>query len=157
MRNFPGSYLVFDTISGEPPPALYAPSIEAYVEWDNRRPRIDFLIDTGSEVTTLSLEDARAVLDTAWEEIDFDDPRTHVPLAGITGGIDAYPLELTLTFVDDVDAPERILTNVLIPRPAAPDADPVWDIPSLLGRDVLLQFGFHAIYEENSVYLTLPD
>ena len=160
MRRFPGSYLNFEPQLHHPAPELYAPSIAAVVAWNGRAAPVDFLIDTGSQTSTLGESDAWALLGTAYEELDFDDPTLRTSVFGIAGESDAVSLEVSMTLTDDVDATEKIYAQLLVMRPRASGLsgqDNLWQPPSLLGRDVLLRFGLHAIYEENSVYLSLPD
>jgi hypothetical protein len=159
MRRFPGSYLSFDAPLNHPAPEIYAPSIAAVVAWDDRAADVDFLIDTGSQSSTLSEMDARTLLGTAYEELDFNDPNLRASVFGIGGEIDAVSIEVSMTLTDDVDVVEEFYGQLLVMRPSPPGLngqENLWKPPSLLGRDVLLRFGLHAIYEQNSVYLTLP-
>lgn len=160
MRRFPGSYLNFEPQLNHPAPELYAPSIAAVVAWNGRTAPVDFLIDTGSQTSMLSERDTWALLGTAYEELDFSDLNLRTSVFGIGGEVDALSIEVSMTLTDDVDVIEELYAQLLVMRPSASglnDQENLWEPPSLLGRDVLLRFGLHAIYEENSVYLSLPD
>lgn len=164
MRVFPGALLLFDHTGEFPSPERFAPAIELRVAEDGRDARIDFLIDTGNETTTLYPSDARKVLGAALDKIDFDADPNRVIMFGAGGDeIVAVQLPLALTLYDDVDDPALISNSALVVKPDPPDlSDPDagrgnWDTPSLLGRDLLLRFDLHLSYRQQTVYLTLPD
>lgn len=164
-RRFVGFFRAFDDQFRAPPPEGYAPAIEILVAQPAaNNARIDFLIDTGAEQTTLYPNDAHEVLGAAFEAIDFDDdPNSVVVLSAGGEELVAVRANLSLTLYDDVDAPEQISNTLLIARPDPPDlSDPDagrgnWDTPSLLGRDLLLRFDLHLSYRQQTVHLTLPD
>ena len=91
---------------------------------------VDFLIDTGADVTFLHPEDVDGL------GIDFRQlsPDAMERAAGIGGGSGYYRENATLTFQDSA-GPELHCTMPVFIRPG-PDSD-LQDAPSLLGRDFL--------------------
>ncbi len=164
MRTFPGSFHCFDPTGDPVPSERFAPSTQITVGYAGSQLSINFMIDTGTESTVLYPRDAKDLLEQALDEVDFGTIGDRVLLGGVEGEFSAAAqIPVSLTFFDDVDAPETFNTTILVAQPSPPNLDDPeagrgnWDTPSLLGRDLLLHFDLHASGARGEVYLSLPD
>lgn len=160
MRIFPGALLLFDDLGGLPTPQRFAPAIELRVADNSRGARIDFLIDTGTETTTLYPSDARKVLGAEFDQINFDAEPSRVVVLGAGGEeVVAVQMALSLMIADDANDLALIADSILVAQPKPHDlSDPDagrgnWDTPSLLGRDLLVDLELHLSYPHDTVYL----
>ena len=103
---------------------------------------VQFLIDTGAEVTVLSAADSLSVLGGAVLGIDFvRDPR-RLQLQGIGGGAQHVVRDATMTLRSIEGERYSVAMPILIAEPDLSRlADPLTpQLPSLLGRDFLRRF-----------------
>ena len=97
---------------------------------------VSFIIDTGSDFTILNpLDASRLWLD--YQAQDFATGATNRILLGIGGQMRVALKTVDLKFTDDELG---TLGSSMTVHVAAPDEADQWDLPSLLGRDVLQAF-----------------
>lgn len=119
-----------------------------------------FMIDTGADYTVLQWEAGRTLLG-AWYRDPSNLPRGS--LVTVTGVGDATLRCLVqragLRFMDADRNPFRIAHSLLIaePPPRSVQRRAHWEMPSLLGRDILQHFELSLFYDPPSVALTLRD
>lgn len=137
---------------GQPPGAY----LGGHVVLDDEQIEVEFLIDTGADITVLSAEDATKVFGSeAYRRLGDLFPDNRISVTGIGVG-DAVELPLTLVFRAPDDRPfvfrERILVTATPPELLA-----TVSIPSLLGRDILNRFILLLNPEAGLVELTELD
>ena len=116
--------------------------IEVLVATDGQQYAVQFMIDTGADVTVLNSDDSLAVLGSAALDIDFArDPRS-LSVMGIGGGAQHVVRDAALTLHSTEGERHSIAMPILIAEPAPPRlAEPGPPLPpSVLGRDFLRHF-----------------
>ena len=127
----------FDEKTGRPflKATLYLPRLRLQLD-------IDFLVDTGADITTLSPNDGHEM------GLDYDAlTQISVPSIGV-GGISERYVEQAVVMFDDVDrmvCMYSIDLDILEPQPH------IERLPSLLGRDILHRMQIHYSYPTNSL------
>ena len=117
-----------------------APFVACTIEHDGHEFPLDFLVDTGSDVTTIMPGDAHMLLGDAYFKLDFrnDAEALQIEVAG-DGGYVALPLDVTLHLEDqlgnDVE-PARRLWIAEAPDEEYSDGGK-WQLPSIFGRDAI--------------------
>ena len=141
-----------------PHPGLIAnprPMIRLEVMHSRERYATRFMIDTGADFTLVQPRDVRALLGP-----DID--RTTVPnheiisLAGIgSNTVETVARTVGLRFYDTQGLPFRFSQTILFALPPSPGRPTPWNVPSLLGRDILRYFDLHLSYDPPTVSLSL--
>ena len=137
-----------------------APFVSALVEYQDERLRVDFLIDTGADLTTLMPREAYSLLGDPYFNLDFEGAPESRLFEGVGGPGDHYlPLMVTLTFQDDVDVDISLDLEIWLARPYPdyPSSAGNWELPSLLGRDAIQPGDFELSYINGTVTLIRPD
>ncbi len=106
---------------------------------------VDFLIDTGADMTCLHPQDA-ARLGVSYDRIQ---PMGSVTSVGVGGPLEYYREEATLIFRDQDDTELLFYCHIHISLSPA-----VAELPSLLGRDFLNRCSLLADNPENQVLIT---
>ena len=115
------------------------------------------MIDTGAEITTLGPRDSLTLLGRSYLTIDFSSiPGTREMIGIGQGSSRSFVTPTELTFFADDGSEIRITLGIAITEPVPPDpgAHGNWQMPSLLGRDVLQHFDLSLSYHPPSVALT---
>ncbi len=115
---------------------------------------VDFLIDTGADLTTICPADAVRIWGARYLAIDFEQDDTSEPVRGIGGSqllIIRRKTRLTL-FPSTERVRELHLERELS---ILPPNSPSWINQSLLGRDLLSLFEFVMSQKRNVIELTL--
>lgn len=120
---------------------------------------VDFLIDSGSDTTTLMPEDAYRLLGNRLFELPFALDGSGIDIYGVGGSYRALPLDAVLILKDEYDDPIRIQQTIWIaePTPSEPSNTGNWDMPSIFGRDAIRPGDFELRYSNDSVTLFRPD
>ncbi len=156
MATIPGIFLYeepFHALLGD----VMRPVVAASARIGDRSAPLELHIDTGADYTLLTPTDARILLGDAYHRIDFERDAGRFDLYGISGDASGFVIRsATLTFRDDRGAPLSIDLPVLVARPSSPQPTPVsnWEMPSLLGCDVLRYFDLALSYNPPTVTLT---
>ncbi len=85
MRIFPGSFLLFEGGDISLSQERLTPSVPVMAEWQGRRAHIDFLIDTGTESTTLLPRQAHDLFGDALDQLGFEDAERRILIGDIGG------------------------------------------------------------------------
>jgi Retroviral aspartyl protease len=112
---------------------------------------IDFLIDTGADFTTVHPADAFRLWPGYFTH-DFARDPTVREMHGIGGPARFIPLQAELQFIDDEMGAVAAPMTVWV---AAPDEQGLWNLPSLLGRDIIQQFTLTVDARKDAIHLTL--
>ncbi len=116
-----------------------------------------FLIDTGADNTSLSPSDAFGVLGEEYLEIDFETHDRRIAISGVGRGSAVAVIEwMQLTLFDTSGFYLTISTPITIfePMPRYPGRHGNWQMPSLLGRDILQHFRLLVEYDPPIVELS---
>lgn len=141
-------------------PDDHVPFVLAELEHEGQRFEYAFMIDTGSDQTTLMPVDAYDLLGDSYFAMDFENDPKAIEVEGVgTSGYRALPLDQTLRLVDDLDNPIALSTPIWIaePQPGYPSNDGNWALPSLFGRDAIRPGDFELSYINGTVTLIRPD
>lgn len=139
------------------------PFIQVFVADASAGKPINFLIDTGADATIISPRDAFDIWGESYRNWAFDADRHAVQVQGIGTGIARFiERRLTVNFAarDDLAQQLSFLTDIWIAQPDAFDvsAPNNWNLPSLLGRDLMQLFTLRLAYvPEPEVMLAFPD
>ena len=106
---------------------------------------VDFLVDTGADVTCLHPQDVRK-LELSLDTVSPDD---RIGFTGVGGSLDYFREEAIIYFNDDEDSELRFFCDIHISHNPA-----VEGLPSLLGRDFLNRCSLLADYPENQALIT---
>lgn len=163
----PGHFLLRDwTDEASPRTARYAPHITALVAVASGfevplEPReVGFLIDSGSDYSVLNPRDTYELLGDALFEIDFANDPTAVDVVGMGQGLVVTierEVEMTLWDEDGGSVVLGLDVQIARPEPFRVARTGNWQLPSLLGRDILEYLDLHLSYNPPSVYLSTPD
>ncbi len=130
--------------------------VNLVVAFGQRREQVPFMIDTGADFTFVAPRRARALF---WSEFDYNAVPSgrRLPIAGVgPGTVDTIIQPVGMLMTDDDGAVFRLSQTMLFAVPQ-PDVAGRWQVPSLLGRDVLSRFDLHISYDPPNVALTLND
>ena len=137
--------------------ATPAPYVDVGLGPGGRPQTVPFLIDTGADITTLGPRDALTLLGRAYLSMDFEPGRGRLEMIGVGREIArAVVTSAEATFYDDEGSEIRVTLPLAFAEPIPPDPGPHgnWQMPSLLGRDVLQHFDLSLSYHPPSVALT---
>ncbi len=120
---------------------------------------VDFLIDSGSDATTLMLEDAYRLLSDRFFELPFAQDGSGIDIHGVGGSYRALPFDATLILKDQYDDPILLRQIIWIaePTPSEPSISGNWEIPSIFGRDAIRPGDFELSYIKGTATLIRPD
>ena len=134
-----------------------APYLLARFGPEPTEPAIEVLIDTGADWTALGPRDALTLLGRAYLEIDWQRARGRIEIAGI-GQRDTTavisPMQLWLRDIGGTYFAVTLQVAICEPFPSTPGLHGNWQLPSLLGRDILSHFDLALSYNPPSVTLT---
>ena len=144
-----------------PHPALLstAPAtVRAEVGIDGASGMVDFRLDTGADFTTLSPKDAYSVLEERYLEMVFDPEEEVIEMIGAGGGASTIIRQVRIALFDEDDQPFPITLGVALMRPSPRQPGghghwDNWDMPSLLGLDILHHFDLSFSYHPPSAAL----
>ena len=136
-----------------------APFVSCRVIAGDDQRDIDFLIDSGSDTTTLMPNDAYRLLGDPYLDLPFSQDPSAIDISGVGGSYRALPLEVTLRMQDEHDDPLSINLTVWIaePNPGEPSLIGNWTLPSIFGRDAIRPGDFELSYLNSTVTLIRPD
>ena len=132
--------------------------VRAEVEIDGASGMVDFRLDTGADFTTLSPRDAYSVLEERYLEMVFDPEEEVIEMVDAGGGASTIVRQARIALFDEDDRPVPITLGVALmrPSPRQPGAHGLWDnwdMPSLLGPDILHYFDLRLSYHPPSAVL----
>lgn len=130
--------------------------VNLVVAFGQRREQVPFMIDTGADFTIVAPRRTRELFGT---EIDYGAvlPSRRLPIAGVgPGTVDTIIQRVGLLMTDDEEAVLRFPQAMLFAIPQ-PDVAGRWQVPSVLGRDVLSRFELRLSYDPPTVSLILND
>ena len=157
-RRFHGRFAVEDN---RPHPDLAFPArplIAARIQVRARRGVVPFLIDTGADYTFLSSHDAEELMGVEYQRLEFDGAQT--VLTWGTAGATRNLIEPAAIGLLDDDGRELVFSlPILIAEPVAAPVrhDEYWQMPSLVGRDILELLALHVDRPNGEVYLELSE
>ena len=148
-----------------PRTARYAPHIIGLIALESEpgvphvHGEIDFLIDSGSDYSVLNPRDAHELLGDVLFKIDFVNDPTAVGVVGMgQGAVVTIEREVDIALRDEEG--ERVVLGldmqIARPEPFRVARTGNWQLPSLLGRDVLEYLDLALSYNPPSVYLRTP-
>ena len=116
---------------------------------------VRFMIDTGADFSLVHPRDATLLLGT-----DFDlssvPNREIITMAGIgPNAIRTVARTVGIRLFDTQGRPFRFSQTILFALPPSPGRPTPWNVPSLLGRDILRYFDLHLSYDPPTVSLSL--
>ena len=141
-------------------PGDLAPFVRVLVDYGRRRSRFDFLVDTGSDITTLMPDDAFQLLGDSYFDLDFETSAETMVVEGIGAeGQRTLPINAVLSLEDDVEVEIALAIRLWVaePRPDHPSTSGNWAIPSIFGRDAIRPGDFELSYLNGTVTLIRPD
>lgn len=120
---------------------------------------IDFLIDSGSDTSTLMPEDAYRLLGDRFFDLPFAQDASAIDIYGVGSSYRALPLDVTLVLRDQYDDPITLHQTIWIaePTPSEPLLSGNWESPSVFGRDAIQPGDFELSYINGTVTLLRPD
>lgn len=138
-----------------------APFTNVLVDYRNRRWEFEFLIDSGSDITTLMPRDAIEILGPELFNIDFarNDERAVVEGVGLWG-YNAVPFSGAQLLLEDEFQIEIQLNSrlwIVEPQPVERVDVGNWTLPSIFGRDAIRPGDFELSYTRETVTLLRPD
>ena len=133
------------------------PYIDAELLIGRERIVTPFMIDTGADITIVQPRIAAQVLSS-----QTDQSPTQVDVVQIfgvgRGGVRTWARTLGISLEDDEGQEHWFSSTVLLVDPNLQGSESAeWNLPSLLGRDVLSRFDFVLSYDPPTVSLTLTD
>ena len=127
------------------------PYIRVAVNDGPRRAWVDFLVDTGADVTTIHPSDALTIWGAELRAWDFDADETRRVSHGVGGAAISVVRPVRLTFASTSASGTEVsfAANVEVAKPdrGVGRASGNWDLPSVLGRDVLAHFRLEMTYQ----------
>ena len=138
-----------------------APFVNVLIDYRNRRWETGFLIDSGSDLTTLMPRDALEILGSELFEIDFarSEERASVEGVGMLG-YNAVPLAGGRLLLEDEFQTEIEISSrlwIVEPQPIQQMDVGNWTLPSIFGRDAIRPGDFELSYTNSTVTLIRPD
>ena len=142
-------------------PANPAPFVTAIVELRGIRHELDFLVDTGSDVTRIMPRDSLELFGAGFSATNFRGVDDAAMIVGV-GESGYYAVELedaVLILVDEVGVEIRVETPLLLAEPSPRDQLPRgnWALPSIFGRDAIRPGDFELSYINNTVTMVRPN
>lgn len=137
-----------------------APFVSGTLEHGGREFPIDFLIDTGSDVTTVMPRDAYDLLGDEYFQLDFQGGTEALRIEGIGDGrYVALPFDVVLHLEDQLGNDVALGKRIWIAEPPEVEfsSQGGWALPSILGRDAIRPGDFEVSYINNTVTLIRPD
>lgn len=167
MRRFPGRLKLRDWMDdASPRTAQYAPHMTGFIVLNSgygaspAQAEIDLLIDSGSDYSVLNPRDAHELLGDVLFEIDFANDQTAVGVVGMGQGrvvTIEREVEIVLPDEDGDDVVIGLDMQIARPEPFRVARTGNWQLPSLLGRDILEYLDLHLSYNTPYVSLMVPD
>jgi hypothetical protein len=129
------------------------PRINVVVSFGRGRLRVPFLIDTGADFTILQPDDARQLLRLSQQGSAEPGGSDALTISGIGSSMEPTTVHrVGLRFIDDHSEAYWFPQSILF---ADHPSSRRWNVPSVLGRDVLRRFDLNLSYDPPSVSLTL--
>lgn len=137
-------------------PTVPKPHIRGELLFGRQRISVSFMIDTGADFTIVAPSVAAYVLQGEPDHPPITNS-DRVDICGVgRGAVRTRIRSLGLSLVDDSNQSYWSTFSVLLVDPGdATSKSVAWNLPSLLGRDVLRRFDLNLSYEPPSVSLTL--
>jgi hypothetical protein len=133
-----------------------APYVQAYFFLPrlNLHGLISFMIDTGSDNTTLSLIDVER-LNISYRRLR----RTLIGVEGIAGEQSFYQEDALIMFREEEATTYMFFVDVHIPKKSrySNEREMQRRLPSILGRDIINQCGLAINYQNGTIELTPPE
>ena len=139
------------------------PFIQVFVANASAGKPINFLLGTGADATIISPRDAFDIWGESYLNWDFGADRRGLQVQGVGSGVARFiERRLTVNFAsrDDLAQQLSFLADIWLAEPDAYDvsAPTNWNLPSLLGRDLMQLFTVRLAYvPEPDVMLSFPD
>jgi hypothetical protein len=137
-----------------------APFVSASIEYDGRDFPIDFLIDTGSDITSVMPHDAYRFLGDSYFLLNAIQDEQSLRIEGV--GESAYvaiPIDAIVRLEDHLSNDVPVPKTLWIAEPPTQEysLQGSWTLPSILGRDAIRPGDFQLSYIDNTVTLIRPD
>ena len=138
-----------------------APFVTVTIEYQGRRQDIEFLIDSGSDITILMPRNAYDVIGDNLFDTNFHGSGERAFIEGVgSSGYHAVPLNrASVSLEDEVQAQIELPIPhwVAEPQPRWASDDGNWALPSIFGRDAIRPGDFQLSYINGTVTLFRPD
>lgn len=129
------------------------PQTNVVVSFGRGRLRVPFLIDTGADFTILQPDDARQLLRLGQQGSPEPGGSGALTISGIGSSVERTTVRrVGLRFVDTNGEAYWFAQSILF---ADHPSSSRWNVPSVLGRDILQRFHLNLSYDPPSVSLTL--
>lgn len=130
--------------------------VNLVVAFGQRREQVPFMIDTGADFTIVAPRRTRALFGSEFDYNAVPSAR-RLPIAGVgPGTVDTIIQPVGMLMTDDDRAVFRLSQTMLFAVPGTGAAGH-WQVPSVLGRDVLRRFELRLSYDPPNVSLILND
>ena len=137
-----------------------APFVSCSVEHQGREFPLDFLVDTGSDVTTVMPHDAYDIFGDEYFKLDFQGHPQRLSIEGVgRGEYGAIPLDAIVHLEDKLGNDVAISRRIWLAEPPREEFSDSgdWQLPSIFGRDAIRPGDFEMSYVNHTVTLIRPE
>ena len=128
------------------------PRLSVNIRIGTRQADVDFMLDTGADITILQPRDAHGLLKSALFAIDFEHDEASVNVSGVAAVPSLCVIRRASYTVHADDERDHVLqAPILIAQPVPFEESEAgnWSKISTLGRDVMSHFALHLDYQSD--------